>query len=95
MYIIPNNYPVLEGMIFAKLVSYPLESIFQLQQTATDVHHFWMERLFAEYSRQTAAPEVTKISVINLLLKNCENCSSEDQEDIAAFVDYMELFTSN
>jgi hypothetical protein len=95
MYIIPNNYPLLEGMIFTKLMHYPIETIVQLQQTQADVHDFWMMRLYDEFERQIASPEITAISVVNLLLKNCPSCSKDEQEDIIAFIDYLQLYITN
>jgi hypothetical protein len=95
MYIIPANYPILEGMIFAKLVRYPKETIAQIIQAVPDVHNLWMEFLQEEYKRQTASAEVTNVSVVNLLLKNCIDCTHEEQEDIVAFVDYITIYSAN
>jgi hypothetical protein len=94
-YIIPANYPIIEGMIFTKLTRYPKETIAQIMQATPNVHDLWMQFLQEEYKRQTTSTEVTKISVINLLLKNCTDCTIEEQEDIAAFIDYITIYSTH
>lgn len=95
-YDITHQFPkevhvVLQSFWFAKLLEFPSETIRQLQQLGGPEYDFWLFHLRSGYKSQLKEEGVTKVSVINLMIKNCKNCSVVEQEDFVSFVEFLEL----
>lgn len=86
-----ENFQILQTFIFSKVLKFPLETIQQVQMLSEFDYDFWTMHLKLGYRFQLLQEGITKISVTNVMLKNCISCSEQKQEDIVSFVDYLEL----
>lgn len=86
-----ENFQLFQTFIFSKLLKFPVETIQQIHLLSEFDYDFWTMHLKLGYQFQLMQEGITKISVTNVMLKNCLSCSKQKQEDIVSFVDYLEL----
>jgi hypothetical protein len=86
-----ENFPILQTFIFSKVLKFPIETIQQLQMLSEFDYDFWTMHLKLGYQFQLLQEGITKISITNVMLKNCIDCSEQFEEDIVSFVEYLEL----
>jgi hypothetical protein len=86
-----ENFQLFQTFIFSKLLKFPVETIQQIHLLSEFDYDFWTMHLKLGYQFQLMQEGITKISVTNVMLKNCLSCSEQKQEDIVSFVDYLEL----
>lgn len=87
----PEQMLVIQTFIFSKILKYPVETISQIQSLSEFDFTFWTEQLALGYQSQLQLEGITKVSVLNVMLNNCQNCTAEQQEEIVSFIDYLEL----
>lgn len=86
-----ENFQLFQTFIFSKLLKFPVETIQQIHLLSEFDYDFWTMHLKLGYQFQLMQEGITKISVTNVMLKNCLSCSEQKQEDIVSFIDYLEL----
>ncbi len=84
-----EDYKRIEKEIFSSFLQHPLETIFRLESLEFTDMEFWNKRLASGLKSITTDEEITTVSVINLMLGNCINCSTEDEELIVRYVEFL------
>jgi len=85
-----EDYARIEKEIFTSFLTHPLETTYRLESLEFNDMEFWNKRLAAGLKSITADGEITTVSVINLMLGNCSNCTPEDEELIVNYVGFLE-----
>lgn len=83
-----DHREISDGM-FTYFLHHPKELTEKLNDQSGFVLSTWTEILSNTLSETIQDPEITEKSIINVALKNCYNCTSDDQEFIITFVESL------
>lgn len=88
-----SDYQIISSGMFDYFLHYPKELTEKLNTANGFVVSTWTELLSASLSEAIQDPEITEKSVMNVALKNCPDCSSEDQEFIISFIESLKTYS--
>ena len=75
-----ENFQLFQTFIFSKLLKFPVETIQQIHLLSEFDYDFWTMHLKLGYQFQLMQEGITKISVTNVMLKNCLSCSKQNRK---------------
>lgn len=88
-----SDYQIISSGMFDYFLHYPKELTDKLNTADGFVVSTWTELLSASLGEAIKDPEITEKSVINVALKNCTDCSADDQEFIISFVESLKTYS--
>lgn len=87
-----TDYQIISSGMFDYFLHYPKELTDKLNSTSGFVVSTWTELLASSLTEAIKDPEITEKSVINVALKHCHNCNSEDQDFIISFIESLKTY---
>lgn len=90
----PNDYPLVEQAVFSYFLHYPKEYISFLNNEGSPNLDLWTELMSKALKRATKPEDISHISVINLALSHCDNCSKKDKDLIFSYVKTLQSYST-
>jgi len=89
-----GNKQHVQKTLFSFLIHYPEELITHLDNDGFTHIDLWMKILSKALYNATQPEDITSLSVANVAIRYCENCSKKQQELIVSFIKSLENFTT-
>ncbi len=90
----PDDYYIVEQAVFSYFLHYPKEYISFLDEQGSSNIDLWTELMSNALKNATEPKDISEVSVINLALSHCENCSEKDKKLVIQYVKTLQNYSS-